>query len=165
MEVAIRLPIEGGLRPKRRSSVAGIGRIPWLRAIILYTLRCFVLNWIQFRQPHEVLTQLMCVQIGNPLFWIAYCVLRKGRRDGHDSVALLSGKVPVSNGIHLGSIFAAVEGVDGQERCTSVTREITRDCVRNFGRKTADAVAEAGGWYRWAACGWTGGRMYWLTFV
>ena len=58
------------------------------------------------------------------------CVLRKGRRDGHDSVALLSGKVPVSNGTHLGSIFAAVEWVDGQARCTSVTREITRDCVR-----------------------------------
>ena len=34
MGIAIRLPIEGGLRPKRRSSVAGIGRIPWLRAII-----------------------------------------------------------------------------------------------------------------------------------
>ena len=60
--------------------------------------------------------------------------MRKGRRDGHDSVALLSGKVPDSNGIQIGSIFAAVEGLDGQERCTRVTREITRDCVR-LGKK------------------------------
>ena len=98
-------------------------------------------------------TDLMCVQIGNPLFWIAYCVLRKGRRDGHDSVALLSGKVPVSNGIHIGSIFAAVEGVDGQERCNeSSTGDYERLCeiwARNFGRNTADAAAGKGGaWWR-----------------
>ena len=61
---------------KARTAVAGIGRIAWLRAIIRTLSGRFVLNWIQFKQPHEVLTQLMWVQIGNPLFWIAYFVLR-----------------------------------------------------------------------------------------
>ena len=60
---------------------------------------------------------------------IAYCVLGKGRREGHDSVALLSGKVPVSNGMHIGSILETflrrLKGLTG----TRVTREITRDCV------------------------------------
>ncbi len=65
---------------------------------------------------------------------IAYFVLRKGRRDGHDTVVALAGSVPVSNGIDVRSIFGAVEGVDRQGRCTSVLREITRDCVR-LGKK------------------------------
>ena len=46
----------------------------------------------------------MCVHIENPLFSelrIAYCVLRKGRRDGHVSIALSARKVSVSNGIHI----------------------------------------------------------------
>ena len=47
-----------------------------------------------------------------------------------------------------GGPFAAVEGVDRQERtyerCTRDTREFTRDRARNFGRITADGVASGG---------------------
>ena len=47
-----------------------------------------------------------------------------------------------------GGLFAAVEGVDRQERtyerCTRDTREFTRDGARNFGRITADGVAGGG---------------------
>ena len=47
-----------------------------------------------------------------------------------------------------GGPFAAVEGVDRQERtyerCTRDTREFTRDRARNFGRITADGVAGGG---------------------
>ena len=32
---------------------------------------------------------------------IAYCVLRKGRRDGHVSIAISARKVSVANGIHI----------------------------------------------------------------
>ena len=85
----------------------------------------------------------MCVQIGNPLFWIAYCVLRKGRRIGHDSIALCAHKVKVSNGIHIGSFVAAVEGVDRHERL----REITRECVR-LGKKFWAQHGRRGGWQR-----------------
>ena len=77
----------------------------------------------------------------NCVLRIAYCVLGKGRRDGHDTVVALAGSVPVSNGIDVRSILAAVEGVDRQARCTSVTREIARECVRlgkNFWRNMAD---------------------------
>ena len=66
--------------------------------------------------------------------WALNCVLRKGRRDGHDTVVALAGSVPVSNGIEVRSTFRAVEGVDRQARCRSVTREITRECVR-LGKK------------------------------
>ena len=50
----------------------------------------------------------MCVHIENPLFselrgpeGAPYSVLRKGRRDGHVSIALSALKASVSNGIHI----------------------------------------------------------------
>ena len=43
----------------------------------------------------------MCVHIENPHFSIAYCVLRKGRRDGQVTVAFSVRKVSVSNGIRI----------------------------------------------------------------
>ena len=53
-------------------------------------------------------SHLMCVHIENPLFselrgpeGTPYCVLRKGRRDGHVSIALCARKVSVSNGIRI----------------------------------------------------------------
>ena len=89
-----------------------------------------------------------------PAFWD--CVLREGRREGHDSVALLSGKVPVSNGTHLGSIFAAVEGVDRQERRGA--RAFTGDYER-LGQKTFDASRQTGGWVKAAGVVAAGGTQ------
>ena len=86
-----------------------------------------------------------------------YFVLGKGRRDGHDTVVALAGSVPVANGIDVRSIFdrqGAVEGVDRQARCRSVTREITRVYAKIFlkisinlwtvGVRVADGVTGAG---------------------
>ena len=41
----------------------------------------------------------MCVLVKNTFF--QNCVLRKGWRDGHDSIALFARKVSVANGIHI----------------------------------------------------------------
>ena len=46
---------------------------------------------------------------------IAYFVLRKGRRDGHDTVVALAGSVPVSNGIDVRSTFRQrLKGLTGR---------------------------------------------------
>ena len=73
----------------------------------------------------------MCVQIGNRLFAelrIAHSGLRKGRRDGPDSIAIFARKVSVSNGIHSRSSFGVVGWVYRQEYKS--LREFTRDCER-----------------------------------
>ena len=82
----------------------------------------------------------MCVQIGNRLFAelrIAHSGLRKGRRDGPDSVAIFARKVSVSNGIHSRSLFGVVGWVDRQERWYERFREIGQEnsrCITGDGR-------------------------------
>ena len=75
--------------------------------------------------------------------WALNCVLRKGRRDGHDTVVALAGSVPVSNGIDVRSIFGAVEGVDRQGGCT---RDYERMC--EIGQEILGATRQTGGWRR-----------------
>ena len=75
----------------------------------------------------------MCVHIGHPLFSelrIAHSGLRKGRRDGPDSIAKFARKVSVSNGIHSRSFFGAVGWVDRQERWYERFREIGQENSR-----------------------------------
>ena len=82
----------------------------------------------------------MCVHIGNRLFAelrIAHSGLRKGRRDGPDSIAIFARKVSVSNGIHSRSLFGAVGWVDRQERWYERFREIGQEnsrCITGDGR-------------------------------
>ena len=99
-------------------------------------------------------THLMCVHIGNPLFAelrIAHSGLRKGRRDGPDSVTLFARKVSVSNGIHSRSLFGRLDGLTGR----SAGR---RDLVR-LGKKILGASRETGGWAKAAGVVAAGGAQ------
>ena len=96
----------------------------------------------------------MCVQIGNRLFAelrIAHSGLRKGRRDGPDSVAIFARKVSVSNGIHSRSLFGRLDGLTGRSAGT-------RDLVR-LGKKILGASRETGGWAKAAGVVAAGGAL------
>ena len=76
---------------------------------------------------------LMCVQIGNRLIAelrMAHSGLRKGRRDGPDSVAIFARRVSVSNGIQIRGLFGAVGWVDRQERWQERFGEIGQENSR-----------------------------------
>ena len=99
-------------------------------------------------------THLMCVHIGNRLFAelrIAHSGLRKGRRDGPDSVAIFARKVSVSNGIHSRSLFGRLDGLTGRSAGT-------RDFVR-LGKKIVGASRETGGWAKAAGVVAAGGAL------
>ena len=92
----------------------------------------------------------MCVQIGNRLFAelrIAHSGLRKGRRNGPDSVAIFARKVSVSNGIQIRSYFGAVGWVDRQERWQERFGEIGQEnsrCITGGWAKAAGVVTAGG---------------------
>ena len=96
----------------------------------------------------------MCVQIGNRLFAelrIAHSGLRKGRRDGPDSVAIFARKVSVSNGIQIRNFFGAVGWVDRQERW--------QERFGEMGKKILGASWETGGWAKAAGVVAAGGAL------
>ena len=96
----------------------------------------------------------MCVQIGNRLFAelrIAHSGLRKGRRNGPDSVAIFARKVSVSNGIHSRSFLGRLDGLTGRSARA-------RDLVR-WGKKILGVSRETGGWAKAAGVVAAGGAL------
>ena len=82
----------------------------------------------------------MCVQIGNRLFAelrIAHSGLRRGRRDGPDSVAIFAEKSLFEMGFQIRSYFGAVGWVDRKERAYERFGEIGQEnsrCITGDGR-------------------------------
>ena len=82
----------------------------------------------------------------------AECPARKGCVPKCCTTAMLlyqpRRKEPVSNGTHLGSIFVAVEGVDGQERrserCASVYGRLRENGSKDISCITADGRLDEG---------------------
>ena len=96
----------------------------------------------------------MCVHIGNRLFAglrIAHSGLRKGRRNGPDSVAIFARKVSVSNGIHSRSFLGRLDGLTGRSARA-------RDFVR-WGKKILGVSRETGGWAKAAGVVAAGGAL------
>ena len=96
----------------------------------------------------------MCVHIGNRLFAglrIAHSGLRKGRRNGPDSVAIFARKVSVSNGIHSRSFLGRLDGLTGRSARA-------RDLVR-WGKKILGVSRETGGWAKAAGVVAAGGAL------
>ena len=97
----------------------------------------------------------MCVQIGNRLFAelrIAHSGLRKGRRDGPDSVChIRTEKSLFQMGFRSEACLGWLDGLTGRSART-------RDFVR-LGKKILGGSGETGGWAKAAGVGAAGGAL------